>query len=58
MKRTRRCRYYTSQHEYKLPNIEIVYNIIWVRKMIDVEKTAFSGYQILKETMKQKHRTD
>jgi len=27
--------------EYKLPNIEIVYNIVWLCKRIDVQKSLF-----------------
>jgi len=30
------CRYFAPQHEYKLPNIEIVYYVIWLGKRIDI----------------------
>ena len=55
-------RYYTSQYQYKLRNIEIVYYIIWLGKSIDVQKSHFQVMKMLKmNIMKQstkKYRAD
>jgi len=43
----------TSQHEYKLPNVEFFYYIISLGKSIDVQKSHFQVTKMLKmNTMK------